>query len=100
MTYGHKVRMIRTDMDMSLREFAKLTKVSKPTLCRIENENYDAIPLKQLGKIAEATKTTIEYFVEPNMKELPTEVVQFIMKPESKPYIIKAYYQYKIDTTK
>jgi transcriptional regulator with XRE-family HTH domain len=60
---GEKIRALRQQKRMTLQELSNLTKLSKPLLSQIENEQV-VPPLATLLKIAKGLKVGIHYFFE------------------------------------
>lgn len=101
MTYGDKVKKLRSIGNMTMEEFSKFCNISKPTLCRIENNNYPKkAPKKQLLKIAKIHNMPLDYFLTDDFDHLPRYAIDFIKNPESTKYIMKAYYTYMAEKSK
>lgn len=98
MTYGTKVRMLRSKLNMTMDEYSRKLKLSKTSLSRIENEEHKRPPIKQLRKIADYHKLPIEYFTTTQYDRYTDDIVRFLNNPDAKKYIIRAYYAYKSDT--
>ncbi len=60
---GEKIRALRQQKRMTLQELSNLTKLSKPLLSQIENEQV-VPPLATLLKIAKGLKVGIHFFFE------------------------------------
>src|SRR5665648_609538 len=98
MEYRDKVRYVRTKVrDMTLKELSKRTELSVSYLSDAEL-GRTAMSIVALEKVAEALGTTSSYLLDAknmtlqqladlNQAELPIDVVEYLAKKSSLPYI-------------
>lgn len=103
MTLGEKIRELRSIKNISLREFAKLTGLSKTTLSDLENDNKNP-SLESLNKIA----YSLDISTSTLLKEVSTtsDIIGLINNKKSSlltymsksEYLIKTLYKVKHKT--
>ncbi len=60
---GKRIRMLREDRNLTLKEIANIIGVSEATFSRYESGHIENIPLSKIEKIAKALNTTPGYLM-------------------------------------
>lgn len=98
MEYGQKIKYVRMKVrKMSLTELAKLTGLSNGYLSEVENGKSE-MSIKALEKVADVLNVSSSYLLDKrnmtlqqladlNQVELPQNIIEYVTKQKSLPYI-------------
>ncbi|HML35644.1 MULTISPECIES: helix-turn-helix domain-containing protein [Sporomusa] len=93
-TPGSKIRLARSLKNMSLDTLAELSGVSRPTIARLEKDNYKRLPVDIIKKLLPYLELTMEEIKEEppdGLAHLPDYLQQFILDPENADFLEYCY---------
>lgn len=93
-TPGSKIRFARLAKRLTLENLAKMSGISRPTIARIEKDDYKRLPTDIIEKILPFIGVTMDYIKdEPKgeLDHLPAYLRDFVLNPENMDYIECAY---------
>jgi transcriptional regulator with XRE-family HTH domain len=93
-TPGSKIRLARSIKKMSLDALAELSGVSRPTIARIEKDNYKRLPVDIIEKLLPYLDLTMEEVKKepPNgLDHLPEYLREFVLNPENADFLEYCY---------
>ncbi|MPN53992.1 hypothetical protein SDC9_201661 [bioreactor metagenome] len=93
-TPGSKIRLARSIKKMSLDALAELSGVSRPTIARIEKDNYKRLPVDIIEKLLPYLALTMEEVKEEpkgELDHLPQYLREFILDPGNADFIEYCY---------
>lgn len=97
-----KLKKIRQIRKLSMSDLARLSGVHQTTISAIESEKHSSPSFDTIERLAKALRISPVYFFEDRVKtpfdlfeKLPEEVVEFLLREESLPYIMLSNEAYK-----
>lgn len=93
-TPGSKIRQARVSKKLTLETLAKLSGISRPTIARIEKDEYKRLPIDIIEKLLPHLEITMEYIRETpkgELDHLPQHLREFVLDPENMDYIEYGY---------
>ena len=85
-TPGGKLRQARAMKNLSLDNLSGLSGVSRPTIARIEKDDYKRLPIDVIAKLLPHLDLTMEEVTEESkgeLEHLPQHLREFVLDPEN-----------------
>lgn len=93
-TPGGKIRLARAKNNISLDKLSELSGISRPTIARIEKNNFKRLPIDIIAKFLPFLELTMEEIMTPpkdKLDHLPLHLQEFILDPANVDFIEYCY---------